>query len=412
MVKDKVFYGWIMVASSLAITSILFGVQQSFGIFFKSLESEFELSRALTSSVFSAFMLLSAVFGIIGGWALDRYGPRLVFFIMGLLTGLGLVVTGQATSLWQLFLSYSLLIAAGTGATMTVAVATISAWFKKKRGLALGIVTSGSGMGAIFLAPLTAYLIASTDWRTAYLVLGLISWAVVLALSFTLRKNPGEIGSLPDGEQPGTVDAQSSYREKSTGERSFTLAEAFKTRSLKLLLVMFLAHSFCMNLVMTHVVPYAIDRGIADIKAATIISIIGVFNIVGRLATGRISDSIGNRMPGIINSLLFGIAISWLIWSHSLWMFYLFAAFFGLAWGGFSVILIRLVADIFGGRSLGLIMGIANMNFMLGGAIGPALAGYVFDTTGSYTLAFIMGIALMAVAAVSVTMVTATPKKL
>jgi len=106
-IRDKIFYGWIVVAASLVIVSALIGIRFSFGVFFKALEAEFDLTRTATSSIYSVTMLLYVGFAIITGWALDRYGPRLVVSLMGLFTGLGLLITSQATSLWQIYLSYS-----------------------------------------------------------------------------------------------------------------------------------------------------------------------------------------------------------------------------------------------------------------------------------------------------------------
>ena len=117
-IKEKIFYGWVIVAAALVIVLVLVGIRFSFGVFFKSLEADFELTRAATSSVFSAYMVLAGVFGIVNGWALDKYGPKRIISMMGFFTGLGLVITGLTSLWWQLFLSYSLLVAIGTAGTV------------------------------------------------------------------------------------------------------------------------------------------------------------------------------------------------------------------------------------------------------------------------------------------------------
>ncbi|MBA7680664.1 hypothetical protein ES703_88985 [subsurface metagenome] len=197
--KDRLFYGWVVVIACLIIATVIYGINYSFGVFLKPLESEFGLTRGAISGVFSVYMLFGCVFGILGGWALDRYGPRVVALFMGLFTGLSLLLTSQANAPWQLFITYGLLLPLGTGATYMVIMATTSRWFDKKRGLALGIASSGAGLGTLLMAPFATYLIANVGWRVAYIIVGLITWLVLIPLSRLLKKDPAEIGALPDG---------------------------------------------------------------------------------------------------------------------------------------------------------------------------------------------------------------------
>ncbi|MBA7693016.1 hypothetical protein ES703_101591 [subsurface metagenome] len=150
---------------------------------------------------------------------------------------------------------------------------------------------------------------------------------------------------------------------------------------------------------MTHVVPYATDTGISLEKAATVISLIGAFQIISRLAVGRISDIAGRKIPGVACTLIGICALIWLIWSRELWMFYTFAVIFGIAYGGIGVVNLAFVGDIFGRRNLGTIMGILEVAFAAGSAIGSFLGGYVFDATESYGVAFAIGAASMLVLA-------------
>ena len=189
-IKDRLFYGWVVVIVFFAIQAILLGTSTSFGVFFKSIAGEFDLSRATTSAVFSISMLLLCVFSVLGGLALDRYGPRIVLFFMGLFTGLSLLLTSQVNATWQLFVTYSLLMAMGSGATYVVTMSTISRWFDRKRGLAVGIAGSGGGMGLVAMAPFAAYLIYNFDWRMAYIVMGLVAWVIIIPLSRLLKKGP------------------------------------------------------------------------------------------------------------------------------------------------------------------------------------------------------------------------------
>ncbi|MDP7416042.1 MAG: MFS transporter [Dehalococcoidales bacterium] len=197
--KDRLFYGWVVGATFFIAGTAIWGIRYTFGVFFKSIEGEFGLTRAATSSIFSAQMVLGMVFTIVGGWALDKYGPKLILFLMGLFTGLGLVLTGQTGALWQLFLTYSLFLAMGTSIIFVVVMTTVSRWFDRRRGLALGVASCGAGLGPVVTAPLATYLIGEFNWHTAFVIIGLITWLVVVPLSRLSKRDPYEIGALLDG---------------------------------------------------------------------------------------------------------------------------------------------------------------------------------------------------------------------
>ncbi len=389
-VKDKIFYGWVIVAAALVIFSVLTGVRFSFGVFFKSLQGEFDLTRAATSAVFSVYMVLSAIFSIVSGWALDRYGPRVVVCLMGLFIGLSLLITSQTNAFWQLFLSYSLLLAIGTAGTIPVIVSTVSRWFDKKRGVAIGIATSGAGLGTLVVAPFAAYLISSFGWRISYIIIGLVAWLVVISMAMLLRRDPREMGVLPDGiKSSGRTELVD--REGSLQLAGLSLLQALRTRNFWLILAIWLLFGLCISLILTHVVPYATDIGVSIIEAATILSVISGFSILSRILVGRISDTVGRKTPGIICAMFGAGALVWLIWSHSLWMFYLFAVPFGFYYGGLGVSSLAMASDFFRGPNLGKIMGALEVGFLTGSAIGSVLGGFIFDVTGSYSMAFVIG---------------------
>ena len=182
-IKDKIFYGWIIVVSIIISSILIVGINSSFGVFFKSLESTFDLTRATTSAILSARMILCGVFALLGGWAIDRYGPRVVLSIIGFFTGLSLILTAQTTAAWQLFITYSLLVAIGSGAAYVVLVTTVVRWFDRRRGLALGIASSGLGIGIALIVPLSAFLIDKFEWRNALMILGGLALPVIILAS-------------------------------------------------------------------------------------------------------------------------------------------------------------------------------------------------------------------------------------
>src|SRR4030043_157491 len=159
--RGRFYYGWAILIICLILITISYGIRFSFGIFFISLEQEFSLTRALTSGIFSVYMILCAIFAFVGGWVADRYGPKKVLLVMAVFTFLGLALTSQVSSLWQLLLSYSLLVAIGTGPMFTIVTSESVRWFISRRGLALAVVTCGVGLGSIWIAPVAAHFIES-----------------------------------------------------------------------------------------------------------------------------------------------------------------------------------------------------------------------------------------------------------
>ncbi len=397
--KDKFFYGWVVVVAGLIIGLISLGVRYSFGVFFKSIESEFALTRAATSGIFSAYMVLSGVFAVLGGWALDKYGPRIVTFLMGLFAGLSLLLTSQAGAYWQLFISYSLLLALGTGAAFTVVNSTVSRWFSKKRGFALGISSSGGPLGVVIMAPFATYLIYHFSWTTAFIVLGLVMWLVTASMSVLLRKYPSDIGLLPDGVQPESAEEKLQNKESNTQPTGLSLLEAVKTSNFWFLGFVWLLLSLSIHLILTHIVPHAIDLGISPIDAAFLLSLTGGVAIAGRIVAGKVSDIIGRKALAVGSALLLFGALIWLVWIRDLWMFYLFAVLAGISWGSLGTIITVLVGDIFGVRSIGAIMGTLLAGWSAGAAIGPSMGGFIFDVTNNYSLAFLAGAVAMLIAA-------------
>jgi MFS family permease len=391
--EERIFYGWVIAGAGLVISLVGLGARYSFGVFFSSLEAAFAMTRGATSSIFSVYMLLCCVFAFLGGWALDRYGPRKVCILMGSFTGLSLLLASQTRSLWQLYLTYGLLLSLGTGAVYTVVNSTTSRWFERKRGLALGITTSGGGVGAIVMAPFATHLITHLDWRTALIVMGSVSWLVVAMVSLLMRKEPGDVGLLPDGAKLERVKENS--QDTVSVPEGLSLREAFQAGDFWALWFIWLFLSLSVHLIFVHVVPYAVDMGFSLMDAAGIVSLVGGLSIAGRVMVGRISDATGRRPLAVSCALLQVGALLLLSWARELWMLYVFAIAFGFLWGALSTMVTALIGDVFGMRSIGAIMGAMSGGWALGAAIGPAIGGYTYDMSGHYVVAFAVAAAVL-----------------
>ena len=395
--EARFYYGWVILATVFVIGLISFGIRFSFGVFFESLEGYFGWSRAQTSGVFSLYVVLTCVFAILGGWALDRYEPKMVAILMGIFTGLSLLLTSHASSFWHLFLSYSLLLAIGTGPAFTIVMSTTLRWFEKKRGLAVGIAGCGSSVGTMVMTPLSAYLISNYGWRGSYFIMSLIAFIIIISCAQLLKRAPAGAVALPEDKK---LPATSSPERQDRNERSkFSLLEVARSKNFWLLFSIWFLNAFCVYTIMAHIVRHAIDLGITSIQAASTLSVIGGAGIPGRLLMGRVSDSLGRKQAAIISALLMAGAMLWLIGASNLWMLYLFAIIFGFCYGGLVPPITALIGDIFGMHHIGVIIGVLEVGWAIGAALGPVFAGSIFDITGNYIFAFLAGMTGMLIVA-------------
>jgi len=392
----RFFYGWVVVAAAFCVALVSYGVQYSFGIFLKPLSEDFGWSRTLVSGAASLFMFSRGALAILTGRATDRYGPGLTVAIGGFFLGLGLLLTSLISDAWQLYLFYGLMVGFGLSVAFAPLVATASRWFVSKRGLAIGIVVAGIGMGTVVMSPLARYLISLFEWRLSYVIIGPLAWIISLPASLLLSRSPEEKGLLPlgkaeviagDEEKLTIVKKEDSLASESAG---FSLKDAARTRAFWLLLAIIIFWSICVQMTMIHIYPHATDLGILEVVAANFMAVIGIFSIIGRLAMGAVSDRLGGKRTLVICLVLQALAMFWLLGATDIWMLYLFAAVFGFAYGGCVPQLPVIAGEIFELKSIGAIVGVQMLGVAIGGAIGPLLGGYVFDVTGSYYFAFMV----------------------
>jgi MFS family permease len=318
---------------------------------------------------------------------------------MGVITAISLIATSQARTSWQLYFTYSLLLAAGTGAVYSVLMTTTQRWFHKRRGTAIGIVGAGVGVGTIIMTPLIAYLIDVYDWRVTYLAIGIVLGAIFVTLSIPLKRDPSDIGLLPDGITQAPQQVAASGLSQPAG-KSYTVAEAMQTANFWLIAFIWFLWAFSLLLVMTHLVPHLTDIGLPATSAALIAGLIGVVSTAGRLGTGWISDRLERKITNIITVLLQAGGLLLLAWANQMWMFYLFVVIYSIGYGGLDPVSLALVGDIFGTRHLGKILGVLLIFWPFGAGLGSVAGGILYDTTGSYFVPFLLTAILMTMAGI------------
>jgi MFS family permease len=378
------FFGWYVTAGAFLMMALTCGAFYSFGVFFLPVVTEFGWSRGMTSGVVFVMALTYAASVPVAGLLADRYGFRPVMAATIGITGLGFVLGGQVDSVWQMYLFIGFLPGLGAGASLALPLSLVSRWFVKRQGMALGIAAAGIGVGGAVLPLLATYLIERFGWRTTFVYLGVFVWVSCLPVIFWLMREPRpeEARAI---ERKANTDSSTS---KTDGLASITLSGALVTLPFWLLFVIFLLSNISLGLAMTHIAPHAQDSGLSAVAAAGLLSVMGMCSIVGRLLSGGLSDRFGAKPVLFVALLLQGLLILWLIAARTPWMFYAFAVGFSLAYAGNIILIPRLSASIFGVGSMGAIFGGLSVADGLGFAVGPLLAGIIFDISGSYHPSF------------------------
>ena len=380
--NNKIYYGYIIASSAFFIQILGPGSYITYGIFFNSFLTEFGWSRAIISGASSLYFFMFGLLGIIAGRLVDRIGPRIVMTGCGIFYGLGYMLMSQIQSIWQLYLFYGLIVAIGNSAIDVGTLSTIARWFTRIRGTMTGTIKVGAGVGMLLMPLVTNWLISSYGWRTSYIIIGCVLLVFVVVASQFLKRDPSKIGLLPDG------DKRESISRPSQKEGGVSLKKAIQTRQFWMLCVMCLSFGFCLQTVMIHSAPYAMDIGSSPSTAASVLSIIGGVSIAGRFIMGGASDKIGNKRAYIICFSCLTIAFLSILTIHESWVLYLFAVVYAFGHGGLWSLLSPVIAELFGIASHGAIFGLVYFFSTIGGTIGPILAGYIFDISGSYQIVF------------------------
>jgi len=366
----------------------------TFGVFLRPLTTEFGWERGALSGAYSLKLFLAGLFSIPSGRLSDRYGPRYLVTIGGLLVGVGFLLMSQVSSLWQVYLIWGVIFGVAGSACYVPIVSTIPKWFTKRRGMAVGITVTGFGLGGMISAPLAQWLISSYGWQQTFIILGAITFIIIISLAQFMKHSPQRMGLMP---YEGNVTIEDKQFVAPTGE-GFSFNQAIKTCRFWLFAVILFCYLFILQVIVVHIAPYAVDIGISAIVAASILSAIAGGSLIGRSLIGFVSDKIRTRLVLTVCLVVLTLALIWLLFAKETWMLYVFAVVLGVAYGGLVSLELLVPVDLFALGSLGIIFGSFMFCATIGGAVGPLLAGSIFDITGSYSLVLLICIIIGALA--------------
>lgn len=412
--RPDLFYGWYVVGACFLTMGMAGGVGATFPVFFKPLIDEFHWSRtALAGTVSIGLIVGGLVTPFWGNWT-DRSGARAVVVTAAFFAGFSLLLRARVHSLLDIYLAAVLGALFFAGLDLIPLSTAISQWFRSKRGLAMGVTLVGGGVGGLIMPPLVNSLVGLVGWRNTYLFLAGALWlSIVPVAGLILRRRPQDMGLLPDGEIAVSVaegtdaaetDAAAEQEEKHAHGESLTLKQAVRTLSFWLIAIAFFFPMMSGVGLGTHLVAIFTDMGMSSRAASNCLGLVAGLSIAGRFGFGYAADRFSIRKVFTTCFALEALGVSTLLATDLVGIKALFAyvLVYGLTGGGGLVLAPLMVGECFGTKSFGTIFGVLAISAVLGGAVGPLLAGLIFDGTGSYYLAFIIFATGEATAAIAI----------
>lgn len=420
--KRKIFYGWWIVIACVCLHFIGGGAFfYGFSVFFNPIRDTFGWSSAATSIAFTLRGMETGALSPLAGLLVDRMGPRKMMLSGWVVIGLGFLIMSHINSLWAFYGSFLFVatgMSFGTGLVMNTVVAN---WFNKKRSRALSIVFIGPGISGL-LAPVLALGITHFGWRDTLTITGFVLLVIGVPLSLLFRHRPGEYGYLPDGEIAAPIPETASEPnfkpsmeiaepDSDSSAKGFTAKAALRTRAFWLLSLVFLFQQIGTSAVTVHIVPYLESVEVPTAIAAIAVTGLTLCSLIGRLGFGFLGDFVNKRYLIAIALTIqtVGLLIFSFINKDMVWLLIPFLLTYCPGFGGPIPLRAALQADFFGTRSYGTIMGLMSLVGTIGGLASPIVAGWVYDTLGSYHIAWLW-FALLSAPAIPLILLTRPPR--
>ena len=408
--RRRLHPAWIVLAAVTIALLASAGVRATFGVYIKPIEAEMGWSRGALSFAAALSLLLLGASGPFAGRLADRWGARRVIVIALALLGVGGVALAFVRSLWQFYLAVGVVMALGSGgAGLSAGSAVVARWFQTHRGTAIGLMAGGMSAGQLVVIPLATWLVLAHGWRVSALWLGLALLVVVTPLAaWLVRNTPEERGARPVGASGAALTAAEARAEQQAGRVS--LSEAAQTLPFWLLMGTFFVCGYTsVGLIGTHFIPHALDHNFSAMQASAALAVMGAMNIVGTIGAGWLCDRVGRRMPLAVFYFSRGLSLLFLLYVWNVPSLHLWAGLFGLNYISTVPQTTTLTANIYGRFSVGELSGWIFFAHQVGAAIAAALAGWVYEWTGSYSPAFVSAALLAFLAAAMALMIREQP---
>jgi sugar phosphate permease len=396
-----VHYAWAVAGVTFLILLVGAGVRATPSVLIVPLENEFAWSAATISAAVAINIFL---FGMIGPFAvavMERFGLRRTVSGSLVILAAGFALTSLMRAPWQMMVLWGILVGSGTGMIAVVFGATIAErWFVSHRGLVLGILTASSATGQLIFLPLVANLSVNFGWRAVSVTVALIALLMAPIAALILRDRPSDIGLPRYGEKE--VQREERRSENPARRALSALSRGIRSRDFWLLSgTFFICGASTNGLVGTHLIPACIDRGIPEVKAASLLAAMGIFDLMGTTASGWLTDRFDSRKLLAWYYTLRGLSLLFLpvAFDFNFYGLSLYATFYGLDWVATVPPTVKLAGDVFGEENAAIMFGWIAASHQVGAAAIAWLAGVLRTRTGDYSMAFFLSGLLCVLAA-------------
>ena len=401
----RIHRAWTILAILIVVQVVGQSISMSAGIMVTPLRDEdggFGWSMAVIGGAIALYYLIGALMSPVAGMLGDRFGARPIMFACGVLYLVSMSLVGMVTEVWHFFIAFGMFLAVTQAFTFVPLQASIGGWFRRRLGLATGLLQGAGGIGSAAIAPGIAELLGTAGWQDTFLLIGFAGGGVIIACSFFFRSSPVKAGTRAYGTQPEDPPDLAIPKDILALRLKVFGQATRRTRAFWNLPTIHGLGCAGHGIILIYAIPFGIELGFGSTQAAFILSFISVFSIIGRFIVPMLAERFGGKPVMIVALFLQGITVLVMFWAQDLWAFYLFGVVFGLGFGGEMSAYLVVNRQYFGQGPLATLYGYQIMGAMMGHAVATFLGGMVQDLTGSFmpVFAMSMGFSLVGVLAI------------
>ena len=388
-------YAWVIVGILALVQMIDSSISMAAGVFIAPLsdpKGDFGWGVGTIGAAMSVYFLVGAIYAPVTGWLGDRFGARRMMLVCGIMFIGSMFFLGSISQLWHFVLAFGVMLSLTSSIAFVPLLAAVNPWFRRRLGLGTGILWAAGGVGTALVPPLMGYLLINVGWQTTFWIVGAVGGGIVLLLATIFQNHPADVGLKPygaiDSDPPDIVinNAMEKIRAKVFNQH------IRRTKAFWNLPTIHALGCAGHGMVLIYAIPIAVDRGIDLVSAGVMITIISLVSIPSRLITPVLADLYGPKQIMCLCLLVQGLTALFLFWAQDLRTFYLFAALFGLGFGGEWTGYLVINRKYYGEGPISSCYGWQMSGALVGHALTTMLAGLVIYATGSYTPAIILSI--------------------
>ena len=384
-------YSWLILGAGFAILFFSGGSRFAFGLMLKPMSEDLDVSRSTLSLAVTMFMVVSAVAMPFVGRLVDRWSLRGTIAVGAVIAAAGLALMGQVHYSWQVFLVYGVVYALGnSGTSIAPVVVMVSQWFVERRGVATSTAVSGNAIGQLVIVAALASALAAIGWRTSFMVLAAVNFAVLIPLTLLIVR-PGP--TAESARTPSDTDGEPT-------PQPLTLKQALTSRPFLLLVGIYSVCGFQDFFVATHIVAFAQDQGVGDVLAGNLLAWMGVMGLLGVFVAGIMADALGASRPTVLCFVMRIGIFALIIPFQNTPVILVFGLLYGFTFLITAPLTVVFMGNIYGPHRLGTLTGTISMIHQITGGLGAFAGGWIYDLTGDYNAAFVLMLALSIAATV------------